>query len=296
MKILKIILIFIVLIGGIFLALNWDSLFSDKSTAEIGDDNIIDTTEECDEIRKAWDNTDKWNLALYEDQKSAIEQKNISHRYEENSFETVMNTLKECAISKASESYKAVLNDPSVYSEALLSDQYNGVLRLINDFNISGDKRIDDVKAIHALYTNALQFTKSDHIVTPVFDTKTHSWESLVNKRTKIINQAKAITSDPNYQFIQNVPGFSEKLDEEDVTAIINAQESQFYNELASQIVTHYRARMKACNSQSKLLGSLLKEYDTKIGLPFANQTTFGLDTIKDFQKELMTAIENATN
>ena len=292
MKILKIILIFIVLIGGIFLALNWDSLFGEQSKKTVRTDKKIDITQKCDEIRKAWEKTQRWDMALYEEQKSTIEQEEHDNCYMKDGYATAMTTLQECAINKACGSFKAVLNDPSIFSETLLSDQYKGVLRLVNDFNISGDERIDSVNHIHDLYTQALQFSKSSHEVKAFFDQKNRNWESLESKKTQILNQAKTIKENTYFMFIQNVPGLSEGLDESIIANKIDNQANTFYADLSLDIANFYRKLKAKCAPAN--LKTLQDEFIGK-AKQLQNETRIPQQPIKDLIEEFNNTV-NTTN
>lgn len=290
MKILKIILIFIVLIGGIFLALNWDSLFSDTSTVEIGDDNKIDTTKECDEIRKAWDNTDKWNQALYEDQKSAIEQKNLSHRYKENSFEVVMNTLKECAIDKASQGYLNVLKDSANFSHDVLCEQYDGVCTLKTDFNLSVDKRATDIIDIHSLYLLAKQFVEDPHTPTAKFNEQFRNWVSLESYIKEVLNKLKTIKDNKHYEAIQFVPMFVKGLNKDYIVQNIQNEQQNFYEDLSGQIVKYFTNKKNACKTKEQL--KVLYGQLDNIKNTFNKQSHYGEQELVD----LLEVIKNAQN
>ncbi len=294
MKILKIILIFIVLIGGIFLALNWDSLFSDKSTVEIGDDNKIDTTKECDDIRKAWDNTDKWNMALYEDQKSAIEQKNISHRYEENSFEVVMNTLKECAIDKASQGYLNVLKDSANFTHDILSEQYDGVCTLKTDFNLAADKRVTDIIDIHSLYLSAKQFVEDPHTPTAKFNEKSRSWTSLESYLNGVLKKLKTIKDNKHYDAIQFVPMFVKGLNRDYIIQNISIQQQKYYEDLSGQIVKCYTNKKNACKTKEQL--KVLYGQLESIKNTFNKESHYGEQELVDLLEVINNAQNNFTN
>lgn len=296
MKQLKLIIIFILLIGGIFLALNWDSIFENKSTISNVNRSKIDVTKKCDEIRKAWEQEKRWNEKLYEEQKTDIEQERLSHRYEnEASYETVSSTLKESAVNKACDSYLDLLNDSANFSKSLLEELRNGILTLRNDYGLNDDQRIKNNDDIHSLYTRALQFVESPHKITPSFDTKYHNWTSLEKEKELIVNQAKDITGNPNFDTIKNVPGFSKGLDENNLVELINNQEKTFYLELKNQILKHYRARMATCSNNSSKAASLYNEFHS-LAETFAVESEFGFEEIKKFNEELYNLKENLSN
>ena len=65
MKIIKLAAIFAVLVGAIFLALKWNSLFSRSTTTEFATEDKLNITDECNRIREAWEKESGWNEALY---------------------------------------------------------------------------------------------------------------------------------------------------------------------------------------------------------------------------------------
>lgn len=296
MKTVKLIFIFILFVGSIFLIFNWNSIFENKSTISNVNRSKIDVTKKCDEIRKAWEQEKRWNEKLYKEQKTDIEQERLSHRYEnEASYETVSSTLKESAVNKACDSYLDLLNDSANFSKSLLEEIRNGILTLRNDYGLNDDQRIKNNDDIHSLYTRALQFVESPHKITPSFDTKYHNWTSLEKEKELIVNQAKDITGNPNFDTIKNVPGFSKGLDENNLVELINNQEKTFYLELKNQILKHYKKRQAACGSNLSQLKALYNEFHD-LGGRFAEETNCGLDDLVEFDKQLNGLIHNLSD
>ncbi len=241
MKILKLAAIFLILAGGIFLALNWNSIFKSSKKDEFAQRDLIDITAKCEEIRGAWAQKDGWDEGLYTAQRRDIDQSKNMGMFTLQGFETVNNALRETVANKTCDGYKSSLHK-NPFSDAFLQKQYKGVQTLMSAENMKEDNRIKEIISLHSLYTNISKFAKSSHAITPHFDRNTTSWTSFSSKQNDILYQAKKYRENPLFREMSNVPGFQDALNESRLKSTTERYKNSFYIELSNQIIAHFNS------------------------------------------------------
>lgn len=239
MKILKLAAIFLILAGGIFLALNWNSIFSSSKKDEFGKKDLIDITAKCNEIRSAWAQKDGWDEALYAEQRQDIDRKKNMKMITVQSYESVNNALRESVTNKTCEGYKSGLHK-NPFSDAFLQKQYKGIQTLISSENMKDDSRIMEIVNLHRLYTAIQKFARSSHAITPHFDTKTTSWDEFGKKQNEILYQAKLYRENPLFSEMSDVPGFQDALNESKLRSTTERYRTSFHAGLSRQIISYF--------------------------------------------------------
>lgn len=243
MKFLKLVAIFLLLVGGIILALNWNSLFpSNSGGEEFGDEDLIDISEKCNEIRKAWTSQTGWSAELYQAEREDIDQSKAMGMFSREGYNTVNNCLRESATNKACDGYVNSLH-ANPFSDAALQDAFKGVKAIKVAEKLDGEPRIVNVEKLHQLYTNINSFVKSSHIITPHFDTEKADWVSFASAQNGIISKARSYRQDPLFKEMGNVPGFKAGLDEEALKKSIASQRRGFYEGLSAQIIAYFNTQ-----------------------------------------------------
>ena len=111
MKALKLIAIFVIICSSLFLALNWGTLFGGISqNDDFVEEDLIDVSEKCDEIRKAWSSQTGWNEELYKVQREDIDQSKSMGMFSREGYNTVNNCLRETSTNKACDGYMSSLH------------------------------------------------------------------------------------------------------------------------------------------------------------------------------------------
>lgn len=278
MKIIKLAAIFAVLVGGIFLAIKWNSLFSGSTTTEYATEDKLNITDECNRIREAWEKESGWNEALYRDQRADIDQSKAMKMFSLEGYNKVNNCLRETVANKACEGYKNALHSDS-FKDAALQQQFAGVTLLAKAENMENDPRIVNIKAIHKLYTNVNGFVSRKHSITPKFDTKTTDWRSFISLQNALVSTAKGYRNDPLFKEIEHLPGFQQGLDEKTIRTATNGQRPSFYTRLSQQIVDYFSG-VEATQENLNLLNQIYKN--------FANEeTSYGLDNLATIKVEM---------
>jgi len=260
MKILKLLAIFIVIVGGILLALNWGSLFSSSSDADgfISEDKI-DIKKKCAEIRDAWAAQSGWNEALYRSQREDIDQSMAMKLFSREGYNVVNNTLHETVTNKVRDSYMAALHaDP--FNEIALKEQYDGVKYVKQAEKLGSDARITKVEQIHQLYTSINAFAKSKHVISPNFNKQTADWVSFASAQSGVLATARKYRQNPLFAEMENIPGFKAALNEEALKKITSPQRSAFYSGLSQQIVSHFQD-VEPTQDNYNLFNQIYKNY-----------------------------------
>ena len=244
MKALKLLLIFLVLAGGLFVALNWKSI---TSTVMGNDDNfvdkdLIDIGAKCEEIRNAWGRCTEWDESLYTAQREDIDQSKSMGIFSREGYNTVNNALRESATNKACRSYLACLHD-TLFDGSKLQQQYDGVQYLKDHEKLENDPRVKEVEERHELYEDISKFVESPHYISPRFDAEDADWTSFAAYQNSILGTARSYRNNQVYKAeMTHIPGFRKGLSESHVRSETNAYRSIFYEGLCRQIINHFEA------------------------------------------------------
>lgn len=244
MKSLKLLLIFLVLVGGLFVALNWKSIITTvmgNGDKFVGED-LIHIGEKCEEIRNAWGRCTEWDESLYNAQRADIDQSKSMGMFSREGYNTVNNALRESATNKACGSYLACLHD-TLFDSSKLQQQYDGVQFLKEHEQLANDPRVKEVEERHALYKKINAFVKSSHYISPRFDAEDSDWTSFAAYQNNILGTARNYRSDKLYTAeMTHIPGFQSGLNESHLRSVTNAYRSHFYEGLSEQIINHFEA------------------------------------------------------
>ena len=240
MKYVKLLAIFIVLAAGIYFALNWDSIFpSSNPTEDFADENLIDITEKCDEIRTAWEAESGWNENLYTHQREDIDQSKNMGMFSFEGYATVNRCLIETVTSKTCDCYLQALH-ASPFAADVLKQQYDGVLFIKKAEKLDKDSRISKVEQLHQLYNNITNFIHSPHSITPRFNGVSGNWESFGSAQQRILSTAASYRNNPLFKELEQIPGFKDGLSESTLRSATNSQRESFYKGLSRQIIAYF--------------------------------------------------------
>lgn len=255
MKYIKLLLIFIVLVVGIFVILNWSQLFpTPPSQQEEGwvEVDKLNISEECQKIRDAWAKEEGWNEELYKKQRDDIEQSKAMKLFTLKGYDAVDRCLHETATNKACDGYMAELHK-TPFDESELNKQYNGVQMVKKSEHLGNDPRSQKVEQIHQVYTAAKNFLNGKQDITPRYDARTNSWVSFSDQQSKIINGAKAVYNNPLFSEVSHIPGFKDGLDPNKLKSKTDGQKASFYQNLCNQIITHFKKAPATTDNYNKM-------------------------------------------
>lgn len=243
MKALKLLLIFLVFAGGLFMALNWKSITTPEGNSDnFADEDLINISAKCDEIRDAWGRCTEWNEKLYTMQRADLDQSKSMGMFSREGYNTVNNALRESAANRACGSYLTCLHD-TLFDNTKLQKQYAGVQFLKEREKLENDPRVKEVEERHALYEKIDRFVKSPHYISPQFDTEDANWTSFAAYQNNIFGTAKSYRSNKLYTAeMMHIPGFQSGLSESHLKSVTNVQRSRFYENLCTQIINHFEA------------------------------------------------------
>ena len=240
MKIFKLLLVFGLLAGGIFVALNWDSFFAGESTDVVKLHNPVDVDSAGNKIGSDWAVQTAWNRKLYDKHYNRIEQWKKSNRIDQSGYSALSNRLHSSAAKKVRDAYEEALKSSS-FSDAVLAQRYEAVRELKGlDGSFGNETHIQRVEDLNKLYTNIKNFSRSDHKLSPHFNTEKATWVSFASARQGVLNTAKKYKDDDLYGEMKTVPGFEEALDEQNLINITNRYKTGFYQGLSDQIITYF--------------------------------------------------------
>jgi len=242
MKIIKLSAIFILLVGGIFLALNWGSLFGgDPKADDFVEEDLIDVSEKCDEIRKAWSSQTAWSDSLYKAQRDDLDQSKSMGMFSREGYNTVNNCLRETSTNKACDGYMSALHATN-FSDPVLQKSYKGVMAIKSYEKMNDEPRVKTIEQLHKLYTDISNFVKSSHIISPHFDTDKADWVSFASVQSGILSKAKALRGNSLFKEMENVPGFKSGLNEDNLEKQTSPQRKGFYQKLSAQIIDYFNS------------------------------------------------------
>lgn len=260
MKTIKLIVFFIVIVGVIFLALNGSSLFDGLlPDDDFPEEDLIDISEKCDEIRQSWSTQTQWSDDLYRTQREDINQSKAMGMFSREGYNTVNNCLRETSTNKACECYMSALHSKNFSGDAL-KKAFNGVKAIKAYEKLDKDDRIKRIEGINSLYLGISSFVQSNHTITPHFDTDAADWKSFASLQSAIFSKAKGYRNNPLFKELQHIPGFQSGLSEDFLIKKTGPQRSTFYNELSSQIVAYFNT-VEPTQDKINLLNQIYKNF-----------------------------------
>ena len=260
MKAVKLMAIFLLIAGGIILALNWGAFFGQTSEDDtFGEDDLIDISEKCDEIRKSWSAQTEWSDELYRTQREDIDQSKAMGIFSREGYNTVNNCLRESSTNKACDSYMSALHAES-FSDAALQKSYKGVLAIKAFEKLNDEPRVKQIEQLHNLYSGISSFVRSSHAIIPHFDVNTTDWVSFSSHQSGILAKAKAYRDNALFKEMAHIPGFKTGLSEKALRDKTNPQRKAFYQKLSAQIIDYFNSQ-EPTPDKVNLLSQIYKDF-----------------------------------
>lgn len=259
MKYIKLLLVFLILGGGIVLALNWGSLFGGTPEEEgFASEDGIDINAECDRIRKDWDTKKAWDESVYQSHRDRIDRYKGMEVLSRTGFNTLNNALREESVNATCLGYRTALKAGSQFNHQQLVTEFKGVERVKELEGLQEDSRIKEIENIHGYYTKVRNFVGSSHTITARFDTTKTQWQSFDYLQRNILSSAKQLRESSLYKEMSTVPGFDEGLNETKLRSDTESQRKRFYQSLCDQIISYFSA-ITPTEDRVRLLNSIYK-------------------------------------
>lgn len=290
MKLLKIILLFAILVSGIFFATRWSGIISPIDI--LPPDDPIDVDVKCEEIRSAWSKEPNWNPQLLKSQKSDLDQDNSLGRYEyADDVETVLNTIRESATDKLCEAIFREFHSPTC-DDKWVKHNFAGVDILSSTFDMEKDERLQKVRSVKALYDKITTFVNSKHRIIAKYDADENKWTSFSILGQSIINTAANYRKNTLYsRELSNINRFIDGLNDSAIRKVVNDQENGFYNSLSSQIIKHFQELSKdeenITEANLARFNNALDRYSRETKLRLTEMTTAYRDFKKKYEEKM---------
>lgn len=278
MKAIKLTVLFLLLAGGLMLALNWKSIIHSSDNGEdFPPEDLINISEKCNEIRQAWEQCSGWDEGLYTTLRADIDQSKAMGMFSREGYNTVNNTLRETTTNKTCDGYLEALHNKASFSDATLQAQYKGVQYIKQQEGLDKDQRIAEVETRHKLYENIKQFVNSRHAIVPKLDTLNLQWEAFATLQGRVLNTAAGYRKNSLYTAeMTHIPGFQKGLDEANLTTLTNRQRSDFYEGLSSQLIDCFKEKQPTPDNVERL-NQAYKDFS-------GQETNYGIGSLAAFK------------
>lgn len=242
MKIIKLLLIFVLLAGGILLALNWNSIVKPGEKNGFPPEDLIDVGKKCDEIRAEWKSAGGWDEDLYQKQRADIDQSKGMGLFSKDGYNTVNNCLRETATVTACNAYLDALHaDP--FDARQLATCFRGVQSVKRHENLTNDARIKNVEERQSLYDKINVFISKKHIFTPRFDEDKYTWTAFESHKNDELEIAKDYRTHALYAEMSHAPRFQDGLNEGLLSNTMEKHRQSYYDGLSQQIISCFESK-----------------------------------------------------
>lgn len=242
MKILKLILVFVVILGGVVGAF-W---FIGGSTNSGLDDPSDDTYQTYRaQFENDWKNKRDWSDSLFSAHCDMVRQLSLEYN---------VTPLKDLNTATAVEvvSEKIFQEWSSVSCKKVTIEYYINALGKIQveDENAKSNPNVQKINSVNETYKKAYALAYKGIGLTPGFDGV--SWRSFSSYSKSILSERNSMQNDANYkQYLVNIKDIKDGLNA--IPSKLNNARFRFYNDLASAIVSHYRNIEQSVRTRSQL-------------------------------------------
>ncbi len=291
MKIVKLLIAFVVITAGIFLAINWDSIFKPSpKEGKYAKEDKLDIEEECSKIRTAFAECESWDEKVYKYHRKDIDQSKNMGLFSREGYNTVNNCLRETATNKACNSYLNTIGNRTNFDHAKVSKCYQGVKQLVGLEKMDiKEPRIQKVETLHAFYVKVKKFVESKHLIVAKFDTVKTNWTSFATQKQLILNTGTSYLNNTLFKELEHIPGFKAGLVSNHLERVTNAQRMTFHRKLSSQIIAYFEAK-EPTEERVELLNQIFKNF-------VYQEDTYGVDELATLKVNyVVPQIENSNN
>lgn len=257
MKAIKLILVFIVVLGGVVLAFYYSTRADIIESNAISDSSLQQYREQ---FEKDWESAGDWNKDIFMRHCDLIKQLSTTNEIE---------SLNDLNTSTAVEViYKRIFNEWGKKNCSKNKiDKYIAAISTIEDSDnrASSNPNIKLIKEVNYVFTKAYKFSHQKFGLVPQFDGS--NWNSYTVYSSGIESQKRKILEDVNYKkYLSNIYEISYALD--NVTLRLSEGRKKFYNTLALEIIESYNVKLNTERTRADLnsLRNIISKYENEYG------------------------------
>lgn len=231
MKAIKLVLTFVVILGGVLGAFYLFTT-SEDVTLTPPQDTTYQTFRE--QIEKDWEQVGDWDEQLFMKHCNLVQQLSALYQYE-------TATLNDLNTKTATEVvYKKIFDEWNLPSCAKNTvEKYNNAIKVIEskDNNAKTDPNVQKIKSVYTTYISAYNLAHQGIGLTPHFDGS--NWNSYSNYSSSMTDKRTSMLGNSNYkEYLSNIVDIKNGLNA--IPEKLSKGRTRFYNELASAIISYY--------------------------------------------------------
>ena len=258
MKTVKLIIIFILILGGVIGAF---FLFNNGEGSALPPPAAATYQNYRTQFEKEWEQKGDWDEQLFLSHCDMIQQ--LSTKYE-------TATLRDLNTKTATEIvYKKIFDEwksPSCRKNVV--DKYNKAIGIIEskDGNAKFDPNVKKIKEVSAIYASAYELARQSIGLLPRFNGST--WNSYSQYSSDITIKRNNILGNDNYKtYLSNITEIKKGLN--NIPKLLSDGKASFYSTLSKQIIDYYNESARTMDNQ-KRLRNVISNFGNEYPIPSA--------------------------
>lgn len=256
MKPIKLIITFVLILGGIVAAFHF-FLKPDPTPIIVFDGTALQ--EYRKQFEDDWKNAGDWNEDMFKSHCDLI------HQLEIQNYDVValndMNTATAVEVV-----YEQIFNEwktPTCKRQKI--DNYMKAIATIeqSEVNAASNPNVELIKQVNKVYLQAYNLSKKKLGLTPTFDG--NNWNSYSSYASSVESQKSSILNNPEYkEYLNNITEISSGLSS--ISAKLSSGRASFYNSLALKIRSYYEDTPRSERTRSDLsrLRNVISKYESE--------------------------------
>lgn len=256
MKPIKLIITFVLILGGIVAAFHF-FLKPDPTPIIVFDGTALQ--EYRKQFEDDWKNAGDWNEDMFKSHCDLI------HQLEIQNYDVValndMNTATAVEVV-----YEQIFNEwktPTCKRQKI--DNYMKAIATIeqSEVNAASNPNVELIKQVNKVYLQAYNLSKKKLGLTPTFDG--YNWNSYSSYALSVESQKSSILNNPEYkEYLNNITEISSGLSS--ISAKLSSGRASFYNSLALKIRSYYEDTPRSERTRSDLsrLRNVISKYESE--------------------------------
>lgn len=256
MKPIKLIITFVLILGGIVAAFHF-FLKPDPTPIIVFDGTALQ--EYRKQFEDDWKNAGDWNEDMFKSHCDLI------HQLEIQNYDVValndMNTATAVEVV-----YEQIFNEwktPTCKRQKI--DNYMKAIATIeqSEVNAASNPNVELIKQVNKVYLQAYNLSKKKLGLTPTFDG--YNWNSYSSYASSVESQKSSILNNPEYkEYLNNITEISSGLSS--ISAKLSSGRASFYNSLALKIRSYYEDTPRSERTRSDLsrLRNVISKYESE--------------------------------
>ena len=243
MKIIKLLLVFVIILGGVVGAFYLIGGGGGTGLEEPSDDTYQTYRTQ---FENDWKDKGDWSDSLFNAHCDMVRQLSLDYN---------VAPLKDLNTNTAVEVVyeKIFWQWTSEYCKKATIENYIRALGKIQaeDENAKANPNVQKINSVNGTYKKAYALAHKGIRLTPGFDGT--SWRSFSSYRNSMLSEKNSMQNDANYkQYLANIKDIKDGLNA--IPSKLDNARTRFYNDLASDIVNHYRNIEQSSRTRSQLI------------------------------------------